>query len=415
VRVTYSPNSVKGRWRAHGRYLERDSATGEGASAFSGFEAQSEGIEVASRLAEWEKAGDERLWKLIISPEFGERVDLKKLARETLQRMENDLGTPLQWVAVSHFNTEHPHVHIALRGIDCNGKTLRLERDYIKHGIRDIASELCTNQLGYWTEMDSELALRKEVDQQRFTSLDRNIQRRATQSVDRPDYFEVAIDQDGFRARSWAGLQDSYVARRLLTLQAMGLATRVGPADWAVKNDFETVLRSMQQVRDRQKTLAAHGAAISDDRLPIRMLSFRHAGHVEGRVLVHGEEEGGRPYLMLEGTDATIHHIYYTPEMEEARASGLMRTNSFVRFRMLRRNGKPILEIDDLGDSEALLKNRRYFRDAVKQQTSGTSSASETSWGGWLGRYQTAILHAGSELAAERDQREREKARGQGR
>ena len=31
--------------------------------------------------------------------------------------MESDLGTRLEWVATAHYNTEHPHVHVALRGI----------------------------------------------------------------------------------------------------------------------------------------------------------------------------------------------------------------------------------------------------------------------------------------------------------
>jgi hypothetical protein len=32
--------------------------------------------------------------------------------------------------------------------------------------------------------------------------------------------------------------------------------------------------------------------------------------------------------LMLEGTDALVHFIYYTPELEEARSRGELRTNS---------------------------------------------------------------------------------------
>ena len=50
---------------------------------------------------------------------------------------------------------------------------------------------------------------------------------------------------------------------------------------------------------------------------------------VQGKVLVHGQDEqAGRSYLMLEGTDALVHFIYYTPELEEARSRGELRTNS---------------------------------------------------------------------------------------
>ena len=77
----------------------------------------------------------------------------------------------------AHFNTDNPHVHIALRGIRENGKSLRIERDYIKQGIRSIAEDLCTRQLGYRTQLDVAEARCREVSQQRFTSLHRAIAR----------------------------------------------------------------------------------------------------------------------------------------------------------------------------------------------------------------------------------------------
>jgi hypothetical protein len=64
-------------------------------------------------LDRWQKAGDPRLWKMIVSPEFGERIDLNRLTRDLMGKMEKDLDTRLEWVAVPHYNTEHPHVHVA--------------------------------------------------------------------------------------------------------------------------------------------------------------------------------------------------------------------------------------------------------------------------------------------------------------
>ena len=146
---------TSGQWRAHGRYVARESATQDGDSKAVGFDGNGESIDIAERLESWQKASDERLWKVIVSPEFGDRADLKRLTRELLARMEGDLGTPLQWVAVAHYNTEHPHVHVALRGIDAEGHALRLSRDYIRQGIRYSAEDLCTRQLGYRTEFDA--------------------------------------------------------------------------------------------------------------------------------------------------------------------------------------------------------------------------------------------------------------------
>jgi hypothetical protein len=72
------------------RYLARDSATQEHSTKQVGFDSSTESIDIATRLGTWQKDRDQRLWKLIISPEFGERIDLRRLTRELLSRMEKD-------------------------------------------------------------------------------------------------------------------------------------------------------------------------------------------------------------------------------------------------------------------------------------------------------------------------------------
>ena len=77
-----------------------------------------------------------------------------------------------------------------------------------------------------------------------------------------------------------------------------------------------------------------------------------------------------------------IHHIYYTVEMEEARNHGKLRTNSFVRLRKLFVDGEPVMEIDDLGDSEAVLANK----SRMQQTARALIKRGINSTGGWLGR-----------------------------
>jgi type IV secretory pathway VirD2 relaxase len=75
------------------------------------------------------------LWKFIVSSEFGDRTDLKGLTRKLMTRVGRDLGdSHLEWVVVTHYNTEHRHVHVALRGIDGQRQPLHLDRDYVKSG-----------------------------------------------------------------------------------------------------------------------------------------------------------------------------------------------------------------------------------------------------------------------------------------
>jgi Transmembrane secretion effector len=163
------------------RPLERHS---RGRSQGCWFDGRGESIDIAERLESWQKAGDERLWKLIVSPEFGDRADLKRLTRDLASRMEKDLGVPLEWVPVAHYNTEHPRVHMALRGVGAECRSLHLSRDYIKLGIREIAEDLCSRQLGHRTELDAAVAQRREVRQHRYTSLDRIIKRGAEKAED---------------------------------------------------------------------------------------------------------------------------------------------------------------------------------------------------------------------------------------
>jgi type IV secretory pathway VirD2 relaxase len=170
VRLTYLGNRTPGQWRAHGRYLARETAT-ESETAAAGYNRERDGIDVARELEKWQSAGDQRLWKVILSPEFGDRVDLQRLARDLVVQMEKDFGADLEWVAVTHHNTEHPHVHMVIRGVAGAGEPLHFKREYLKHGIRGIAEEMCTHQLGYRTSRDAAEAERRQIGEYRFTSL----------------------------------------------------------------------------------------------------------------------------------------------------------------------------------------------------------------------------------------------------
>ena len=395
VRAMYTANKTAGQWKAHGRYIARESAGGAAQPQVMSHRASGGGapVEPARELERWQREGDPRLWKLIVSPEFGERLDLHLLTRDLMGRMEKDLGTKLEWVAVTHFNTEHPHVHVALRGIREDKSALDLPRDYVRHGIRAIAEDLCTRQLGYRNHLDAVASERREIHERRFTSLDRVINR--ANSVELPESGSAehfVIRRTGENA---GPARAQHIDARLLVLQQMGLAEPSGPREWIVRRDFETVLKAMQRTNDRQKMLASHGALLSDERLPLVVLDLRKLKILEGRVLAHGEEEvgkaAGRHYLLLEGTDAQVHLIYYTPEMEEARSRGKLRANSFVRLQRQFENGQPVLEVHDSGDAEQVLRNDHHLREKAQVFLTHGIVPPEDGWGGWLGRYQAAV------------------------
>jgi type IV secretory pathway VirD2 relaxase len=388
VRVSYSANKNPGQWKAHGRYVARESATQGGKTTEAGFNATERNLDIASKLDKWQGAGDERLFKIIVSAEFADRLNLQQHTRELMKRMELDLGTQLEWVAAVHHNTEHPHVHIALRGVDDKGMPLRLPREYIRGGMRERAEEIATEALGYRTPEDAREAQRRETLQNRYTPLDRILQRRNDGSSSR--FAVTANPNDASLSESAQQLQ-KHLAARLMHLQRMGLAQLVAAHEWSVQADFEKVLRTLQQSGDRQKMLAAHGALVSDKRLPLQVTTLRQLQRIAGRVLLHTEDEQSGRYMLLEGTDAKVHLIYHTDAIEEARNQGRLAVGNFVRIEKRFAEKKPILHVDDLGDANALLRNSSYFHKEAELLLRRGIREVQPMLGGWLGQYQTKL------------------------
>jgi len=301
--------------------------------------------------------------------------------------MEMDLGTKLEWVATMHDNTEFSHVHVALRGIRDDGRALRLDRAYIQHGIRANAQDAATAQLGYRTALDAQQAERREIQQLRFTSLDRLLRWTAGNAAD-PNEAAFEIDLDKHRDK----VRQHTLHSRLLFLHSMGLADQKASRRWLIRSDFETVLRAMQRANDRQRALAAHNSLLSDPRLQSCVTEVSKIERLEGRVLGHGEDEGsGKPYMLLEGTDHKVHFMYHSPDIEKARHNGELSRNAFVRL-VRRRDGH--ISIQDFGDAERLLRNEEYFRQKSQALIKRGIMPAEAGIGGWLGQYEAALTRA---------------------
>lgn len=368
VRITYSGNRVSGQWAAHGRYLIRDSATRTEESRLPcGYDAFGQNIELPAKLRSWQTAGDPRLFKLIVSPEFGERLNMNQLVRDLMQRMEVDVDRKLQWAAVSHFNTEHPHAHVVLRGIT-EGQELRLDREYIRHGIRKLAEDICTEQLGFRTREDTLEAERREVDQLRLTSLDRQIARKKPSAA--ALIFQIDVDPS---------LRPN-VVRRLFTLERLGLANRLDHSRWELQADFEVVLRTMQTTSDRQRMVAAHAEFLSDPRLPIQYTPEKQISELKGRVICHlFDDSTSKTQMVLEGIDGVVHIVPHSETLERVRSNGGMAPGHFVS--LIRSNRG--LSITDYGDAE------QYIDPLRKSQPHGPGRPDDghAAYGGWLGRY----------------------------
>jgi len=258
-----------------------------------------------------ERGGEDRhQFRLIVSPEDAEQLDdLRTYTRHLMGRMEADLGSRLDWVAVNHWNTDNPHTHIVLRGKDATGKDLIISQAYITRGMRERAAELSTEWLGPRTELEIQRTLMREVDQERWTSLDRALQREAR---DRLNHVDQPAGDPKLRQ------QRVLLVGRLQRLQRMGLASEQQPGVWAVHADAEPVLRAMGERGDIIRTMQrAMGGAQRD-------LAVFQPGEesrsVIGRVAGKGlaDELYDKGYLVVDGIDGKAHYVTLPAKTELA-------------------------------------------------------------------------------------------------
>lgn len=229
----------------HVNYLTRDSASKDGERG-SFFGAQEDKLDGKVITKEWE--GDRHHFRLILSPENGYDIaDMRAYVRDVMQRIERDTGTKLDWIGIEHHNTDNPHAHILFRGKDEQRQDLILRREYIGHGIRQRASEAATDLLGLRTEREIEQARQNEVQAQRFTSLDRTIERH----MDEKHVIDAAPDAK----IGWRRSDRPLVIARLQWLESMDLAEKVRGTKWKLEPDFKQQLMDLGAHHDIIKQL----------------------------------------------------------------------------------------------------------------------------------------------------------------
>jgi type IV secretory pathway VirD2 relaxase len=288
--------------RAHLRYLQRDGVTREGLPGDL-YDAAHDRADGDAFLERGE--GDRHQFRFIVAAEDAiEYADLKDFTRRLMQQMEQDLGSKLDWVAVDHYNTGHPHTHIVLRGKDDRGRDLVIAREYLSHGMRERAAEIISLDLGPRSDREIEARLRAEVEHERFTSLDRGL-------------LKQADEQGLLRSGTTVGdaFQQTLRAGRLHKLRHMGLAQEIGSGQWKLASDLEPVLRRLGERGDIIKTLhhelARHGVARSAADCVIYEPAEDNAQRLVGRIVARGQSDelNDRRYVVVDGVDGRSHYI----------------------------------------------------------------------------------------------------------
>ena len=243
-----------------------------------------------------------------------------------MRQVEKDVGRPLEWAAVNHFNTDHPHAHVVVRGVDRHGRAMRFDRDYIGRGFRQRAQQLATEELGPRSPEEIECARRREITQERFTSLDQELERRAHAAP----LTRAALEKPGRAAATPPPL-----LARLEHLERLGLAERASPDAWTLTPGWKERLRDLGERNDIIKQMHA---AVGGDTARYRTVkpgeplnpeapSDRPAPPVAGRIRAKAlaDEVRGTYCAIVETPDGRAYRLPLDP-----RTTATSRVGDFV-------------------------------------------------------------------------------------
>jgi type IV secretory pathway VirD2 relaxase len=304
----------------HIAYLKRDGVTRDGKNAglFGNGNGEIDGEGFAERCAD-----DRHHFRFIVSPEDAvDLQDVRAFTRELMENMATDLGTKLDWVAVDHWNTDNPHIHILLRGKEEDGRDLVIDKDYIRAGMRGRAEELVTLELGPRTEQEIDQTLKREIDADRWTSLDRRLRSLADQAG---GVIDLRVEPGGRLSRA-----SNHLIGRAGRLERLGLATAIGPGCWTLKPDLEATLREIgtrgDMIKKMHRAMGLQG---------LRSGSGNFALHdglasepVIGRLVERGlhDELTGSAYAVVDGIDGRTHYLRFDDieQTSDAKPDGIV-------------------------------------------------------------------------------------------
>lgn len=294
---------------AHVRYIQRHGVgrDGEKGRLYNGFGDDVDGGAFVER-----GENDRHQFRFIVSAEDADQLqDLKAFTRDLMEQMAADLGTELDWVAVDHHNTAHPHTHIVVRGVDDRGKDLVIARDYISHGLRRRASELVTLELGPRTDLEIERNLRREIELDRFTGLDRRLLDVAAAGEIDLRIVDMRYDPE----RGYDRFRRGLLMGRLEKLSRLGVAREIETGVWQLAGDMEERLRALGRRDDILEAMRRDLRQAGLDRAPTDYATFDpEAGSdkaLVGQVVSVGlsNELYDRFYLLVDGIDGRVHYV----------------------------------------------------------------------------------------------------------
>jgi len=305
IKSKYVAMTAEGRKLAarHLAYLERDGVERDGSPGLLyGPDEKFSADEFRERLP-----GEPRQFRFIVSPQDGARADLTELARQLMRQVEKDTGRRLIWAAVNHYNTDNPHVHIVVRGVDRDGDEFRIDRGYMANGMRWRAQEILTRELGRRSERDLSMDRAVDVGREAFTEIDRVLAEHSS-----PD-GSVAL------AKVLAAPEGERLAclDRLQALEEMQLATKESAGAWRLADGWKGFLVQRGEDTDARSRLRA---LVGDEASRYQVLRPENPVPVADGVVVGmglHDELGGDMFAAIKTASGQGYYLRLQPQVAE--------------------------------------------------------------------------------------------------
>jgi type IV secretory pathway VirD2 relaxase len=283
--------------QSHLRYLGRG---GVSASSDSGLFYGDCG-EVDRRKFVSRAEGDYRHIRLVVSIEQAVRIpDLQPIIRELMRQMTRDVQANVDWMAVDHYNTAHPHSHIVLRVRDASGRHQWVPPVYLKVGLRMRVRAIVTRDLGP-NEPHQLVKPSGMMSYHGPLAIDRLIGKEVADG--RPTPNEIASQN----------LEERCLLKgRLRALERLGIVQERTPGTFRCDPLGQETLRRLEE-RDRLYTsMARELRQAGVIKVPSHLALFRCDSEqkpIIGRILTTKERHGRQDSLLVEGADGRAHHV----------------------------------------------------------------------------------------------------------
>lgn len=278
--------------RMHMSYLERESVSMDGGKG------EIYGRDPEMQRDDWQTVlpDEPHQFRFIVSPE--DEVDLTSFTRELMQHMEKDLDRELDWVAVNHYNTDHPHTHILVHGLDKEGREVIIDREYMSNGFRRRAGAILTRELGTRDLDDLQQQIDRDIERVGVTGMDRKLGELEEGQV---------IDTKGDAFMQEGKFSRDKLLRRLRVLEKMGFATEQRQGTWQMREGWQKTLRAESV---RQRRFRDMHRVIGGDPSRYREYGTDH-GTIEGKLVRIGldDELYGRKSWIVEDPRGEVYYV----------------------------------------------------------------------------------------------------------